>query len=205
MTERHAASAAPTASADKAARRQEPPGNAAAQLVGLQLQLLGPKAPTGHGGHRTQDHGRHVVGDQPGLRDHPLEQRRRPGVAVHAAHDVSQARPAQDAALGAGLGQAVGVEADRRPRGQGERGLAHAGAQPQAQRRRGNSQDRLGSRRTRDDRWWVTGAGVGQRPVARVVHGHHGGGELASHVFVDHAAADLQRGSRLQAGLEVGT
>jgi len=50
----------------------------------------------------------------------------------------------------------------------------------------------------------MTGAGVGERAVARVVHGKRHGGEGDLQLVVEHALGHLEGGARSHTGLEVG-
>ncbi len=58
--------------------------------------------------------------------------------------------------------------------------------------------------RAEHDRRRVTGAGVGERALARVVDRRDDGREGVAELALEHRAGRLQRLARRQAGLEVG-
>ena len=146
----------------------------------------------------------HVVADADGLGLHRVEHVLGGGVAAGVADDLRQPGAAEDAVLGGGLGQAVGVEAGDGARGQRHGGLAQPGRQAPADRRRPGGEHRLVARATGDDRRRVAGARVGERPVRGVVHRHDHRGEVAVELAAHGALGDLEGEPRLQPGLEVG-
>ena len=114
---------------------EEPAGDVAAQLVGGQLQLLAAEAARGHRAGRREEAGGHVVGHEARLGGNVLEQLAGLGVGPQLLEDVAQARAAEDAPFGSGLGQAIGEQARDGAGRERNRGLAQAGPEPDPERR----------------------------------------------------------------------
>ena len=152
---------------DDAGGAQEAVEVGAVHVEHVELELLDPRGRRGRAGRGVQHDGGEVVGDAVGVRDDAVEDGLRRRLGPKLVEPCGEPLGAERDAVDARLEQAVGVDHHRRALGHRQHGLALAGREADADRRRRGDRDRAMAGGADDDRRRMAGARVRQRALDR--------------------------------------